>query len=237
MNITVIALGIVVIVLLYFLFKMVYSQYTNATKIYLKDGTKSVNTTDLKNAGSTRYNYATWMYVNTWSNTRTKSIISRKSQIAPGSSYTTTTPDFMLWLDTTSPALKCFFAKNGSTTTPPATPNMPSITITNNFPIQKWVYVIISVDNQIVDCYIDGKLTISSKLSDPPMISTEPIMFGDGGNPDIYLVSPIRTPSPMDPQTAWNNYLGGNGMGSTNTNIKMSYIQDNIEKKYFSIPM
>jgi hypothetical protein len=41
----------------------------------------------------------------------------------------------------------------------------------------------------------------------------------------------------MDPQTAWNNYLRGNGMGRTNSNIKMAYLQDNVEKKYISIPV
>ncbi len=236
MNITVIALGIVVIILVYFLFKMFYRSYTNIEKKYLKDGSSSIPYNKLKNPGSTRYNYSSWVYVNTWSNTNTKSLISRKSQIVPadGSKHSSTTPDFILWLDKTSPALKCLFAYNGATDVDSV---MTPITITNNFPIQKWVYLIISVDNQIIDCYIDGKLTISSKLAKPARVSSSDVTLGDSNNPDIYLVSTKLESTPMDPQTAWTNYLMGNGMGNSNTNLKMSYIQDNIEKRYFTVPV
>jgi hypothetical protein len=221
MNVTVIALGVVVIVLLYFLFKMFYKQVAGIDKKYLKDGSTSIDKSKINNNKSTRYNYSTWVYVNTWDNFE-KTLIKKSDN---------TSTEFRLYLDSLSPTLKCSIATSSA--------SEPVIQITDNFPVQKWVYVIVSVDNQIVDCYLDGKLVLSKKLTgtlSTPLDSN--ITLGqDTNKPDIYLVSPKREPTPMDPQTAWNNYLMGNGMGTTNSNIKMSYLQDNVEKKYISIPV
>ena len=63
MNITVIALGVVVIVLLYFLFKMFYNQVVGIDKVYLQDGPKTVESSKITNIKSTRYNFSTWIYV------------------------------------------------------------------------------------------------------------------------------------------------------------------------------
>jgi len=41
--------------------------------------------------------------------------------------------------------------------------NGSAILITNNYPIQKWCYIVISVDNNFIDCYLDGKLVLSQK--------------------------------------------------------------------------
>lgn len=217
MNVTVIALGVVVIVLLYFLFKMFYNQVAGVDKKNLNDGSTTIDKSKINNNKSTRYNYSTWVYVNSWTSSE-KTLIQKSS-------------DFRLYLDDASPNLKCTIA------TSPA--SEPAITITDNFPVQKWVYVIVSVDNQIVDFYLDGKLVLSKKLTNRLTTPTDSnITLGqDSNKPDIYLVSPKRDPTPMDPQTAWTNYLMGNGMGTTNSNIKMSYLQDNVEKKYISIPV
>jgi hypothetical protein len=49
-------------------------------------------------------------------------------------------------------------------------------------PLQKWVHVIISVYNQVVDIYIDGQLTSSCVLKGFPAISTDDVnITPDGG--------------------------------------------------------
>ena len=109
--------------------------------------------------------------------------------------------------------------------------------ITNNFPIQKWTYVIVSVDNQIIDTYLDGKLVSSTKLTYVPIVSQGDINIGQGNPQDIYLASINFWPTPMDPQTAWNYYLQGNGLSniSSGTNIQLSLLQNNITQKTFSL--
>jgi hypothetical protein len=187
-----------------------------AQLVNLNNTNPSINYNTLVNANSTRYAYGTWVYVNSWNTTFPKTLISRSS-------------DFKLSLDQTTPTLRCSIAS--SSTSQPAS----DIIITNNFPVQKWTYVIVSVDNQIVDCYLDGKLVKSTQLSYVPKISQQNISMGDLNNPDIFLAMLNRWSTPIDPQTAWNYYVQGNGMGSLNFNVKLSVLQDNVEQKSFSL--
>jgi hypothetical protein len=216
MNFVVIILGIIVVFLLYYLYTTYLNKGSNlTTKVDLKTSNPAIPFSTLPNNTSTRYAYGVWVYVNTWNSNFVKTILSRGS-------------DFKLTIDQTNPTLRCNVAAVQGTN--------PDIVVTQNFPIQKWTYVIISVDNQIVDCYLDGKLVLSSKLPNIPIVSSADIAMGDSNNPDIFLALLNRWATPMDPQTAWNNYLQGNGMSSSsNMNIKLAVLQDNIEQKAFSL--
>jgi hypothetical protein len=182
----------------------------------LNKSNPSILANTLPSPQASRYSYGLWIYVNTWSTTNEKKIISRGD-------------DFVLSLDKTSPTLKCKFKLNGK-------PSSKEIVITNNFPIQKWTYVIVSVDNQIVDCYLDGKLVLSTKLANLPVTSSADISIGDKTTTDIFLSMINRWTYPMDPQTAWNNYLRGNGYTkSSSYNLKLSVLQDDIEQAKFAV--
>ena len=173
----------------------------------------------MKNKTSTRYSYSLWIYVNSWSNRNTKSIITRGS-------------DFNLSLDANNPVLS--FTLESDSVISPATEK--KTIITQNFPLQKWTYVIISVDNQIIDVYIDGKLLMSKKITYLPKVSTNDIRIGDDYRSDIFLTSVTHTAAPMDPETAWNNYTRGNGLNNDyNVNLRLSVLQDNIEQGKVSL--
>jgi hypothetical protein len=156
-----------------------------------------------------------WVYVNSWNNNLTKTIFGRANNIK-------------LYLGMNTPTLKCDISTINGT---------ESVNITDNFPLQKWVYIIVSVDGRIIDCYINGKLVKSQKLSNdttqPGDAVASPIVMG---NFDATLANLTRTITPMDPQTAWNNYNKGNGMsgsgglfsmGSYGANL--SLIKDSIQ--------
>ncbi len=54
--------------------------------------------------------------------------------------------------------------------------------IVRNIPLQKWVNVVVSQYNQVVDIYIDGVLTSSCVLKGYPLMSTEnAVICPDGG--------------------------------------------------------
>jgi hypothetical protein len=125
----------------------------------------------------------------------------------------------------------------------PASPAPNVITITNNFPIQKWVHVLVSVDTIYVDCYIDGKLVMSNPLNAqitqslpnpsitfvPPLPSTPPVV----ANPDIHLTKLTRWDHPLDPQSVYNEYAAGNGLSQGgNIAIGLSVNSDNGSKNY-----
>ena len=233
-----IILGIIIVVLIYVLYK--YFTTSTATLGSLVDLSKTdLNTpftkdTDLQDAATTRYSYGLWLYIDTWNTNQDKPIFYRKA-IATITGATGTAAmlyDIKLYLDRSTPTLKCEFY-----TTDIA--KRETITITTNFPIQKWVYITISVDNKIIDCYIDGKLVTSQQLNGNLASQT--------ANAHIYvgkfnaqLAKFQRTNSPTDPQTVWSNYMAGNGGNSlkkmfNSYGVDVSFKKDNIEQRKFSI--
>lgn len=137
-----------------------------------------------------------------------------------------------------------------------------TLKITDNFPIQKWVYIIISSDSGFFDCYLDGKLVKSQKVmvegtnilpAQPPDDKTE-IALGNTGNWTTTTPSPKclegtpnglnaniakfkRWTNSMDPQTAWTSYMSGNGqnnyLSTFGANIQIN--KDNL--LYSSVPL
>jgi hypothetical protein len=143
-----------------------------------------------------------WLYVNNWNSNSIKEIVVAKSGTSPN-----ITNVFRIYLEASIPTLKVDILTTDSltaTTTPTKT-----VTVTNNFPIQRWVYIVISVEGLIVDCYLDGKLVKSQQLSKlPDMSSSYDINYG---SMDGFLTMFSRVASPRDPQSVWNSYMAGNG--------------------------
>jgi len=221
-----IILGIVITILIYVLYKF----FRNDTGAILTK-TSNLNTTNEKTSAITSssissgerpiYSYGLWLYVNTWS-TNAKTIFRRQNKPTTGdSSY----DDIKLYLDTTTPTLKCDFYTDN--TLSPETVN-----ITTNFPIQKWVHIIVSVDNKIVDTYLDGKLITSQQLNGTPYVSAGDIYLGKF---DAYMANFQNWNSAMDPQTAWKTYMSGNGGNAISKMFKsygldFSLKKDNVEQ-------
>jgi hypothetical protein len=230
-----IILGIIIVVLIYVLYK--YFTTSTATLGSLVDLSKTSSTTaftkaaDLKDPSTTRYSYGLWLYIDTWNTSSDKTIFFRE---ASASSSIARLYDIRLYLDTSSPTLKCDFHIDTTDTI-----KTDTITITTNFPIQKWVYITVSVDNKIIDCYIDGKLVTSQQLKGNLIAqnSNAPIYVG---NFNAQLAKFQRTNAPTDPQTVWSNYSAGNGGNSlkkmfSSYGVDVSFKKDNIEQQKFSI--
>lgn len=226
-----IILGIIIVVLIYVLYK--YFTTSTATLGSLVDLSKTSSTAsftkaaDLKDPSTTRYSYGLWLYIDTWNSSSEKTIFYRKS--TDNTKY-----DIKLYLETTSPTLRCSFY-----TTTTDTSKTETITITTNFPIQKWVYITVSVDNNIIDCYIDGKLVTSQQLKGN-LQSQNASADIYVGNFNAHLAKFQRTNAPTDPQTVWSNYSAGNGGNSlkkmfSSYGIDVSFKKDDIEQQKFSI--
>ena len=131
---------------------------------------------------------------------------------------------FNLFLDKSSPKLSVRLAtgsgQKGSQT----------ILITNNFPLQTWVYVVVSVSSTFTDSYINGKLVTSTKLTNPPYVpswsnNASPTFVTPSNKPAIYLTGLSRWDNPVDPQTVWTAYSKGNG-NSTKGSLGATYHLD-----------
>jgi hypothetical protein len=223
MNVTVIILGIAVVFLLFILYQYFTSKSTSLAKqTSLLTTNKLIPVTS--NSAATRYALGIWVYVNSWSmNGQQKTIFSLPGKIT-------------LYLDPTSPTLYTSIGMSGGSTIIP---------VTQNFPIQKWTYVTISVDNTFVDCYIDGKLLKSTQLvgvQTSPTESTPTIYLG--GNPaslnDITISSFYRWTNPLAPSDVWNTYMKGNGSNSitnvfNNYGLDISLLKNNVTASTYTI--
>lgn len=152
MNTVAIFLVIVIFVLLFILYKYFSVNASNLTK-YADLNITNPTISNIQNATSTNYAYGVWVYVNSFNNSSGKyKVIFHRDQ------------NIVLYLDKTSPTLYCdiyldnnnWYSKNTGAT---------KITITNNFPVQKWTYVTLSVDGTFLDAYLDGKLVVSKKVT------------------------------------------------------------------------
>jgi|UniRef100_A0A6C0IN50 hypothetical protein len=232
MSTVVIILAVIVILLIYILYR-----FLKASEVEL---TASANMNDditampiMTNSTSTKYAYGLWIYVNSWQMGGPKTLFSRDKNIE-------------LYLDTNSPTLKCdIFMSNDASKT---------IEITDNFPIQKWVHIIVSVDNQYADCYLDGKLVKSSRAytedeengiqtpMQPPVGGKDGTKMKLGGNTrfDAYVSRFKHWSSSINPETAWTAYMNGNGQGVMKNwfsayGLDVLVKKDNIEQTKFSL--
>ena len=183
-------MGVILVIIVYILYKVIDEKgRTISGKMDLSKGASAVNVKNTGKPDSTRYYIGAWLYVNATSASNVD-IFKIKD-----SSHT------YLTLQLTSSAVLKYIAKTDSSTA--------THVIMDNFPLQKWVYVVISVDNNVVDLYIDGKLIRSHKVDEIEQVGeTSDIEFG---RLDAFIAKMEREPKPMDPSYAWSKYMEGNG--------------------------
>ena len=173
-SLVIIILGVIIVILIFVVYLYYYSsispliEYTDLNK----SGATTLSIINY-NPLSTRFAYSIWIYVNTWKQPdSTKAFFYRDKEI--GFSF-----------NKDKPILYCYF--NNKDGNPNGTANN-TITITNNFPIQTWTNVILNVDNNYLDIYINGQLINSVVLVESyvPSTSNDNIII-NGNSSDIYL--------------------------------------------------
>ena len=209
MNMSAIVLGVVLVVVSY----VFYLYWKSRNLPLVSSTTLNIANQDITVAASlkpesARYTYSVWINVNTWDNTKVKPVFHRMATASPA---TGAIPQVSVYFDRTSPKLYAAISAQDASTIAP-------MVITDTFPLQKWTHVLLSVDNNYVDMYIDGKLVKSVKLSyipTSPGSTTVPIRVGknDAGSyiaSDIFMSKFQLWSTPFSPQEAWNEYMKGN---------------------------
>ena len=233
MDTVVIILGTIVIVLVIYL---IYSKYfagvsTLLKQVSLNTQPPSIPATAIQKGDSTRFAYGIWVYINQWKSGR-KLIFAREKEIA-------------VYLDNDA---KLFCILNPTTipsgtqgptddkTTGIVAEDQKTITVSNNFPLQKWVYITVSVDNTIADIYLEGKMVKSIPIPQVNPVSDNEISFGGGY--DAYISQFQRCTTEIDPQTICSTYMkssGGNTISMGNYNVNLSLLKDNAVASKFSL--
>ena len=193
MDLSLVILGIVLVfVLYYFLNRSGTAVLSN--KLDLSTTQTAIGVKDIQEPSSRKYSYEMWMYVFNFEGSGDKYIISRESA-TPGKK------NIGIKLDSSSPKLVLEYTTKSGNSVP--------VTITDNFPLQTWVHLIVSVDDTYVDTYMNGKLVKS--MQDKELATPSSSSSIEYGVTNCYLAKLSRTVSPTDPQTAWDKYSAGNG--------------------------
>ncbi len=197
METSTILLLVAVVILIYVIFFVMTGTQTIVNKIDLAVGQPEMPASELVMPEASTYSYSMWLYVygpkeqigqNTY-------IISRDSGIT-----TSSIKNIGLKLDPTKPSLLLEYAATGNV--------KKEITVTDDFPLQTWVHIIVSVQGKYIDAYVNGKLikSINDNVNTPSGSSA--LIYGKF---PAYLAKLERTTKATDPQTAWDEYTKGNG--------------------------
>jgi hypothetical protein len=201
MDTSLIILGVALIIILYIVFFYMTAKDSLADRLDLAQTQTPILATSLTKPESAKYSYEMWLYVY---GTKENATSTGGSYIFYRNAVGDATKNIGLKLTSTTPSLTLEYTKTDTSNVKSTVP----IQITDNLPLQSWVHIIISVDNKYIDIYMNGKLVKSVKDSiDTPSDST-PVTFEVS---KTYLAKFDRTAAPIDPQTAWNSYLSGNG--------------------------
>jgi hypothetical protein len=185
---------LLVAVLAYFLVSsMAVTPNVLADYVSLLEEATPVPIENIANPQSVNYTYSFWIYVSSWTNTETKPIITYADTDA-AKTY------FKLYLDPTDTNVYCdILTQTGQQT----------VLITNTLPLQKWVQVLVSVENRNVDCYINGKMSNATVLTSLQVLpsQTATITIGGGQLLDAKLRKVSLIPETSNPSGVWQNYV------------------------------
>ena len=190
MDLILVILGIILIIVLYY-FLSSSGTTVLSNKLDLSIPQTSIPKEKISEPSSRKYSYEMWLYGYNF-NGSSNHIVSRASSSSG--------KNIGLKFDTSSPKLILEYTATGATKTIP---------ITDNFPLQTWTHLIVSVDDKYIDIYMNGKLIKSvqdSSIETPSATATI-----DYGIVNCYLAKLSRSVLPTDPQTAWDKYSAGNG--------------------------
>ena len=222
MNYTFIILGIILLVIIYVLYT-VFTEKKTSLESSKSLAYKDFNYYELKNPGSPKYYISIWLYVRTLPTAATSVWYIHDSSILV----------LGLYLDQSSN----LYYKYGATG--------ERQDIMAGFPLQRWTHVILSVDsNKLIDTYVDGKLmkshTVPSAL---PQLSASSTLYESQDNSllEAEIAGFERVPSVMDPKTAWQKYLAGNGGNVFSRffktwGISLVLTKDDVDQNALSFP-
>jgi hypothetical protein len=229
MNFLVILLSVIlIIVIVYMIYTSIYSTTLISKEVDMKDKIADINASSLIKPDAVRYSYNVWIYMDNQVSGE-KQIFKRENDLGLFIDGTTSTLSMKLY--------RRKVTNDSSDTT--------SYQISNNFPLQKWTLITISIDNSTIDMYLDGKLVKS--VIDPVGTggikhspdNTSSISFGV--IPGTYMSKFSRVLSPSNPQTAWSLYMEGSGSdkGLANLvnryNMNISLMRDNAVARSISL--
>ena len=205
-----------------------------------RSGTKQLVISSNKlhgNSHTNNYAYSIWFYVSDWSYRLSES----KDLLIRGGAAGTANPRITLapYENNLTISVNTFpthGGKQGLGQGAPhplgAAPTQAHTCAVNNFPLQRWVNLIVSLNNRTMDVYLDGKLVRTCILPAPAKIDPDaPVILTPGGGFKGWTSNTQYFASPLNPQEAFNIYAAGPKCGGMSLfdkyKLRVTYLVNN----------
>jgi hypothetical protein len=189
------------------------------------------------NKDTNNYAYSIWFYVSDWSHrlSEPKDLLVRKGPSNTVNPRITLAP----YENNLQISVNTYPTGGSGHHLAPAPAQSQTCTI-NNFPLQRWVNLIVSLNNRTMDTYLDGKLVRTCILPAPAKIDPDAavILTPDGGFKG-WTSNTQYFSAPLNPQEAYNIYVKGPNCGGSGFfdkyKLKLSYLVNNQEEASLEI--
>lgn len=228
----------VIFVILYFVFTYIFGKSSTLSGLQSGNQATTIDASSVSN--SSNFAYSIWIYVQDWNYSygKEKPILSRS-----GVAGITPCPSISLASSENSLIVRqsCYKGDTPSNKNVSTTEYNTDTFYVSNIPIQTWTNIIVSVNNRVLDIYIDGKFVRSEMLSGVPYVDgTLPVYITPNGGFSGYTSTFQYFSSAMDPQKAWSIYTKGYGntlwnsiFGGTQVNVNVT--RDGISQATFKL--
>lgn len=223
MNSKLVLAVIVILLLLYVIFKALTTNYTTLGTMQKWTNKTTLTGGTLPNSFKANSAISIWFYIKDW---------------ASGANVV---KFFNVAAATGTPIFSVSLKSNTNTIViKPRSTNATDCEI-SDFPLQKWVNLIISFNGTAMDVYVDGKLVKSCVVNmGSDIAKTQSIVLGEDpttvNSIDVGFITNVKLKmTPIAPQEAWDIYSQGFG-GSpwsdllNKYKVKLSFIVDNQEQ-------
>ena len=225
-------LALIILFAIYFIYN-VFSMRSDVVATFnnAKDTVKT-QSNNIKDALTNNYTYSIWFYIDDWNYKygENKVILAHKNDNDKSNPIISLGPtNNNLFIITK------YYGTEGESISQNNSCNI------SNIPLQKWVNVILSLNNRTLDVYLDGKLVRTCLTPGVPEINTNSkiILSPDGGFSG-FTSNILHMTKSINPQQAYNIYrqgYGGSILGNllSNYKLKLALYENNVEKSSIMI--
>ena len=229
---------VVVLIVLYFLINWLFNNSNQLTRMSNGNEKQTILASTLpSNNNSSNFTYSTWFYVNDWNYHfgETKTLLVRLNEDK--------TPSPSIVFDAMENNITISVGCYGQRA--PSLDNTSKSVVhecnVKNFPLQKWVNLLISVYGRTLDVYIDGKLVRTCLLPGVARVNPKAdIVVTPNGGFNGWTSNFLYMDNSTNPQEAYNIYkngFGGSLLGNlfNKYRLKFAFLTDNKEVSSFEI--
>ena len=214
--------NVLYVFLFIFVVYLVINMFSKKTKLLsMSKGNEEnkISASELKNTGTSMdYTYSMWFYVDDWNYKfgQDKLLFTR--------SDTANQPSPSVSLGNMENNITISVACYATSSQTASQSNIHKCTI-NNYPLQKWVNLIVSMQGETLDVYIDGKLEKTCVLEGVPKVSAETdLLVSPNGGFSGWTSNFQYFDKATNPEEAYNIYkkgYGGGGLGNAFNKYKV----------------